>query len=212
MGKKKNWIGLTNNRLTVIAEIDSISVRVSCLCGNIKIIQKDHFKDGHTKSCGCIRAERKRPVRTEPVKVFPKYVHRNEDLSLWDTWQGMRQRCYNPKCKRYSQYGGRGITVCERWKNFDAFFEDVSPRPKVMTLDRVDNDKGYSPDNFRWATVKEQNNNKQQTLKVTVHGKTMSLKEASKILPKSYSALLARKKANNLTPQQVLEFYFGNIN
>jgi hypothetical protein len=78
----------------------------------------------------------------------------------------MMQRCYNPKAPRYERYGGRGITVCERWHDFANFYADVHPRPPGLKLDRVDNDGPYSPDNFRWSTPKQQAANRHRpTLK-----------------------------------------------
>lgn len=76
-------------------------------------------------------------------------------------WRDMRRRCYNPKCKKFPDYGGRGITVCDRWRdNYDAFYADMGQRPPGLTLERVDNDQGYDPFNCIWATYSTQNYNK----------------------------------------------------
>ena len=90
-------------------------------------------------------------------------------------WAGMIRRCENPSSDCYARYGGRGITVCERWKNFDLFYQDMWPRPEGMTLERVDNDKGYNPENVKWATRKEQAQNRrgQQLLVINGEAKTM---------------------------------------
>ena len=75
----------------------------------------------------------------------------------------MHARCYNPKHPRYADYGGRGITVCERWHSFENFLADMGEPPPGLTLDRINNDLGYSPENCRWATVSEQNNNQRRS-------------------------------------------------
>ena len=92
---------------------------------------------------------------------------RRADHPLYATWYAMNYRCHNPKAYGYKDYGGRGITVCDRWRNdLNAFAEDMGERPKGLTIDRIDNDKGYSPDNCRWATWKQQGNNKRSSLEV----------------------------------------------
>lgn len=87
-------------------------------------------------------------------------VQRKRDNPEYNSWAGMRQRCNNPSNKDYGRYGGRGITVCERWNDFVLFLKDMGERPTTKhTIDRVDNDKGYSPKNCRWSTKKEQTHN-----------------------------------------------------
>jgi hypothetical protein len=85
----------------------------------------------------------------------------------------MRQRCLNPKNKGWKRYGGRGISVCPKWAIFELFLEDMGKRPVGMTLERIDNSKGYYPDNCRWATPKEQSHNRRNNKPLTARGKTM---------------------------------------
>ena len=87
--------------------------------------------------------------------------HDMSKTSEWNIWVNMKQRCDNPKQPRYIDYGGRGISVCDKWQtSFENFLEDMGKRPEGMTLDRIDNDKGYYPENCRWATYQQQNLNK----------------------------------------------------
>jgi hypothetical protein len=93
----------------------------------------------------------------------------------WQSWNAMRKRCLDPKSPMYGQYGGRGITICERWQHFEHFLADMGPRPLGMTLDRIDNEKGYEPGNCRWADSKTQRRNRRDVKLYTYAGKTMCL-------------------------------------
>lgn len=99
-----------------------------------------------------------------------------QDSRLVNVWNGMRQRCNNPNTVNYPRYGGRGITVCERWGKFNNFYEDMglSYEPG-LTLDRIDNSLGYTPENCRWVTAKQNNNNKRNNRLVTINGETKTL-------------------------------------
>jgi hypothetical protein len=92
---------------------------------------------------------------------------------LYQTWSNMRQRCRNPNDPKYPRYGGRGITIDPRWDSFAAFAEDMGERPVGTSLDRINNDKGYSPDNCRWATIREQIVNRSHTRWLTWQGITL---------------------------------------
>lgn len=98
------------------------------------------------------------------TRVRHGFAKRNATHSVYNSWLGMRQRCYNPRNREYPNHGGRGIIMCERWRDsFLAFFADVGERPDGCTLDRIDNDRGYEPSNVRWASVATQNRNTRST-------------------------------------------------
>lgn len=111
--------------------------------------------------------------------------------SYW-VWNQMIQRCCNPSNRAYDRYGGRGITVCDKWKSWKGFFEDMGDPPDGLTLDRIDNSKGYYKENCQWATPTEQNENRRNTRRITFRGKTQSLKAWSRELGIGYLTLYSR--------------------
>lgn len=103
----------------------------------------------------------------------------NKNSPEYRAWYCMLMRCYNPKIKGYKDYGGRGITVCERWiRDYPAFLKDMGTRPtQSHSLERIENDKGYSPENCRWATKKEQQNNRRNNVQITHNGQTKTISQ-----------------------------------
>jgi hypothetical protein len=111
-------------------------------------------------------------------------THGQASSKEYSIWKHMKTRCYNSNYKKYHRYGARGITVCDRWLNsFENFFADMGECPEGFSIDRIDNDKNYCPENCRWATQTEQNNNKSNNILLTIYGKTMSLSEWLKVNP-----------------------------
>ncbi len=133
-----------------------------CDCGNTVEVKAGDLQSGRVKSCGCLKRDTARALKT---------IHGMRHTKISNVWIAMKQRCFNPNCKIYKHYGGRGITVCDEWKDdFQAFYDYVSKLPHYgepgYTLDRINNDGNYEPGNVRWATRKTQNNNR-RTSKTT---------------------------------------------
>lgn len=114
---------------------------------------------------------------------------------LYSVWQGMKRRCDNPNFPQYRDYGGRGIKVCPRWeRNFHAFVEDMGPRPDGYSLDRIDNDDDYTPENCRWSDRKSQQRNQRVTRRVTVDGKEYIAVDLADIAGVTTNTIIARAK------------------
>jgi hypothetical protein len=127
----------------------------ACDCGGEKIINPSNVKRGLTKSCGCFNRESAAARNTRLVTT-----HGLTRTPEFKVWQGMHQRCNNPNDKSYKNYGGRGIAVCERWASFENFYADMGSRPDGMSIDRINNDGDYEPNNCRWTSWDVQANNR----------------------------------------------------
>ena len=158
-----------------------------CHCGNETIQCPYNVYYGKVKSCGCMK-----PKLMSELKNMGRDVHRNS--GIYATYHGMKARCYNSKLKAYKDYGGRGISVCDRWLNsFDLFHEDMGDRPSVSyTIDRINVNGNYTPENCRWANWQVQSENKRNSVKVMFNGELVTLSKLSILTSIKYATLYCR--------------------
>ena len=160
--------------------------KVRCDCGNIRHVQPAHLLNGKHNSCGCTNGEISRQrFTTHGASGTPEY----------SSWKAMIDRCHNPKSTNFQRYGARGINVCQQWHGADGFAQfvkDMGPRPIGTTLDRIRGNEGYSPDNCRWATRKQQQTNLSSNVMLTYDGKTMTQKDWAIHLGMSGNAISER--------------------
>lgn len=197
---KKNYKDLTGQkfgRLTVIGLHETETRKTywvcQCDCGNIKIVRSDSLQNGSIRSCGCLKKEQ------DKINLEANHKHNMSGTRIYEIWQGMKKRCYNPRDLRYHRYGGRGITVCNEWKNdFKSFYLWAINHgySENLTIDRIDNDKGYSPDNCRWADRTTQCRNRSTNVNITIGNSTRTLTEWCEIFKVSYETVNARYERN----------------
>jgi hypothetical protein len=144
-------IGVKFGRLLVLSEHDIQNRKrryvCQCDCGEQRVVLGRSLRQGHTRSCGCVQRERASAANM---------THANTAGGRWSPeytcWHSIIQRCTNPNVHNFEKYGGRGISVCERWLKFENFLSDMGPRPPKRSVDRINNDGNYEPGNCRWAT------------------------------------------------------------
>lgn len=179
--------GMSFGRLRVLGYVGKGKWSCVCECGKSVIIKRAPLVNGNTRSCGCLG-------RHLAAKRATKHGMAGE--KVYSVWRAIISRCQNPNISGYANYGGRGITVCERWsgKNgFQNFFSDMGLPPSPgMTIDRKDNDGPYSPENCRWATWREQASNSRRAKPITYQGITSSLIEHCERLGINYRRVQMR--------------------
>ena len=197
--KKINLLNQKFGRLTVISQektnFGKTMWKCKCECGNFTIVTSTNLTCERIKSCGCIRKEQ---------IIQRNTTHNERHTHLYEIWKSLKQRCYNPKNHGYHNYGGRGIVVCEEWRNnFQAFsqwaysngysLENHNKDEKSkLTIDRIDVNGNYEPSNCRWVTRKIQANNLRHTKFFTINGETHSLVEWCELLDLDYKNIYSR--------------------
>lgn len=160
-----------------------------CFCGNYFVASVSKVKDRHTRSCGCSHSD---------GLINRNTTHGKAHLPEYSIWLHIKQRCYNKNSKGYSNWGGRGITMCDEWRySFEAFYNDMGNRPIwCRGIDRINNNKGYYKENCRWATYEEQCNNTRKNILIEYNGVTKTLALWVKELGLNYHVALYHFKNN----------------
>lgn len=181
MGKIKNLINQKFGRLTVIefagfGSSHKTQWKCKCDCGKEVIVKSNSLITGHTKSCGCLETEVKREInKTHGLRYDP----------LYRTWLNMRDRCNNPNNSHYIYYGKKGVKVCNLWNNFKEFHTWAYSNGYIpnsnLSIERVDNSKGYCPENCKWIKISEQSKNKTSNYQIEYDGKLRTVAEISEI-------------------------------
>ena len=187
-GRQSNLTGQTFGRLTAVEDLGVIegyrAYRCSCSCGEETVVAAYRLlHEKGPRSCGCLQRE-----------AVTK--HGMEGTRVYNIWRSLKSRCYDKTDVSYASHGGRGITVCDSWKNdFAAFYADMGDPPSDQhSIDRRDNDGNYEPGNCRWATSKEQANNRRSNIMLTLDGTTRTAEEWSAIVGINAATIRQRKK------------------
>lgn len=203
----ENLVGQKFYRLTVISFAGKAARNsvwnCACDCGRDARVIGSRLKSGKTKSCGCQRG-----ISNAAKNMKHGHAARGRFTPEYKAWRAMLDRCYNPKNKRFSRYGARGIVVCDRWRGaFERFLADVGKKPtQKHSLDRhPNNDGNYEPGNVRWALPTEQANNTSRNRRLTADGRTMTLSQWALDLGISYPMVHGRLR-NGWTVDQALGF------
>lgn len=183
-------IGRIFGKLTVLSEAgrsnDKQKVYLcECECGTKTKVISGNLKKGNSQSCGCARRK-----TCAARMTLLNFKHGQTDTKLWRTWKGVLERTTRVTSAHFHRYGGKGITVCDQWKSFEIFAKDVGQPPSDLhSLDRIDNSLGYFPGNVRWATPKEQAQNRSTNVWVFIDGQKMIASDAAKKIGVSKSSI-----------------------
>lgn len=197
MSAKIDITGKRFGRLTVISEAGRKRKEVAwlckCDCGNTIVTNGYGLRSGHVQSCGCYMKDRIRQTVTK---------HGECNSKLYKTYYNMKNRCYNPHYYLFQHYGGKGITLSEEWLGENGYMNFVkwsleNGYNEELSIDRIDNSKGYSPENCRWTDMRTQQNNRTNNRRVTIHNETHTAAQWARLLNVSYAAFQKHLYDNN---------------
>ena len=208
MAFAKNLIGQRFGRLVVLSRTandksGNVCWLCKCDCGNIKIVRTYSLTKGLVRSCGCLKKE----IFGENARKSHT-IHGKTNTRLFNIWGRTKDRCYNKKHLHYKNYGGRGIAVCDEWKNnFQTFYDWAfnNGYSEKLTLDRIDNNGNYEPNNCHWVTSKQQSRNKRNNHLITYKGKSHCIAEWADIFNVSYDSLYQRLYTRQFCLEKVIE-------
>ncbi|MFF0512443.1 hypothetical protein [Streptomyces sp. NPDC004250] len=180
---KIDLTGQTFGRLSVVKEAGRTpqgrgTWRCRCECGTEKDIVGNSLRSGTTRSCGCLRPGGR--------------THGMHGTRVYRIWKGIVRRTTKPQAHNYARYGGRGITICQRWLDFESFYADMGEPPEGGSIDRIDTDGPYSPDNCRWTTDADQRRNQRRSVKLTWRGRTLVAKDWATLLGLHHNTVYKR--------------------
>lgn len=203
-------IGSVYHRFTVIGDAEPRQVpgkgtlqsytKVRCQCGTEKEVKRTLLVNGIAKSCGCLGVEHGHRLGRSHLR------HGQCKSRTYTVWSLMKARCSNSTKPRWEDYGGRGITVCERWQKFENFLEDMGERPPNTSIERIDNDGNYEPGNCKWGTLAEQARNKRTNVFVVLQGTRMILTDAAVVLGSSPPTIQNAAKRTGLPTQTIVDY------
>ena len=191
--------GQKYGRLTVISRAEGKDKRrvywlCRCECGKEVVVQSSQLRTGHTRSCGCL------------LDGSYNVTHGMTHTRLYRLWFTMKQRCTDPKSSGYHKYGAKGITICEEWMTFEPFMKWALKNGYTdeLSIDRIENSKGYCPENCRFVTMCKQQNNRTNNLYIEINGETHTLADWCRILDIKYYTIQHKIHRNGMTPKDAI--------
>jgi hypothetical protein len=202
--QKNNLISQTFNQLTVIADggrdsKSNVLWLCKCSCGGKALANAYDLRKGRVKSCGCLPKNQKHGMAR-------KGKSRSTEYSIWSE---IIQRCLNPNHKSFKHYGGRGISIAPSWKEFINFYSDMGPRPNGCSIDRIDNNLGYTPSNCRWANTTQQSRNRRTNIVITLNNEQKILKDWLDELGVNIGSIHYRIRNKGETHEQAVRYFYN---